>query len=399
MKWRGIFVLVLVVAAIVAGSMWAFRAQPIGVDLAEVGQGTLVITVDDEGVAMIKDTYQVSTPMAGDVQRSAFHVGDEIALNDVVATVVPQLSSFLDRRSLAEAQAAVGTAEAAITAAKTSIAAAQSELTFWQGEAERIAMLQDRELASVQAGEQVRFQRDQRQVGLSNARATLRLRYRQLEQAQARLLEPENNGGRDDASYDIRAPGAGQVLEIANESTRSLPAGAHLLTIGDPHNLEIAVDLLSSDVVKIAPGAAATIDGWGGGHDLSAQVRRIEPIGFTKISALGIEEQRVRVHLEISSPPDQWQTLGHLYAVFVRIQSQRIENATLLPSAAMFRVGDQWAVFTVEEGIAHLAPVRLGARDGAFAQVLDGIEPGVQVILHPNDQIVDGGEIVARVEQ
>lgn len=395
MKWRQIALIALVVIAVAAGAWWAFRPQPIGVDLATVERGTLIVTVDDEGLVQIKDTYQISTPIGGDVQRTPFSVGDHVEDNAVVATIMPQLSGFLDERSLTEAQAAVRAAEAAVVSAKTDISGAQAELFYWQNEVDRTKKLLDRGLATEQQAEQAQLQLDRRNVQVSNTRAVLRLRQRQLEQAEARLIEPNNNGQRE-VSYDIRSPVAGQVLEIANQSTRSLPTGAHLLTIGDPHNLEIVVDLLSTDAVRIVSGAPAIIDGWGRDIKLVAQVRRIEPIGFTKISALGIEEQRVRVQLDILSDPDIWQSLGHLYRVFVRIQTEKVDDALLVPTAALFRDDNDWAVFTHEDGIARLHRLVLGIRDSGFAEVLEGIEPKASVILHPNDRIVDGGLIVSR---
>jgi HlyD family secretion protein len=395
MKWRQIVIIVLVLAAGAVGVWWAFRPQPIGVDLALVERGTLVVTVDDEGVVRVKDTYEVSTPIGGAVERTPFTVGDLVEKDAVVATIVPQLSGFLDDRTLAEARAAVRAAEAAVTAAKTDIAVAESELLFWQGEADRVSRLMERGVASKQAAEEAQFQLERRELMLANAKVALDLRLSQLDQAQARLLEPNGSGERT-IRYDIRSPVAGQVLQIANESARSLPSGAHLLTIGDPRNLEVTVDLLSTDAVRIVAGAPAMIDGWGRDVELEAQVRRIEPIGFTKISALGIEEQRVRVRLDILSDPTLWQSLGHLYRIFVRIQVEKIDDAVLVPTAALFRSDNEWAVYVHEDGLAHLRNVTLGARDSGMAEVQTGLEPGAQVILHPSDRIVDGGLIVDR---
>lgn len=395
MKWQQT---VLVVVALIAGGIgiwWIFQPQPIGVDLAPIERGTLVVTVDDEGVAQIRDTFQISTPIGGGVQRIPFQVGDHVENNEIVATIMPQLSGFLDERALAEAQAAVRAAEAAVVSSETDISGALAELLYWRNEAERTDRLWDRGLTTLQAVEQAQLQLDRRNVQVSNAQAILELRERQLEQAEARLVEPNNNGQRT-ISYHIRSPASGQVLEITNESTRSLPAGAHLLTVGDPRNLEVVVDLLSTDAVRITGGAPATINGWGKDIELAAEVTRIEPIGFTKISALGIEEQRVRVHLDILTDPDVWQSLGHLYRVFVRIQTEKVDNAVLVPTAALFRSGDDWAVFTHEEGIAKLHLITLGAQDSGFAEVVKGVMPETNVILHPNDRIVDGGLIVDR---
>ena len=395
MKWRQIVLIIVVLTAGVAGGWWVFRPQPIGVDLATVGRNVLIVTVDDEGVAQIKDTYQISTPISGNVQRTPFRVGDHVENNAIVATITPPVSGFLDERTRTEAEASARGAEVAVTSAQTDIAAVQSELIFWEGEVERTDRLLGRGLTTQRAAEQARLELDRRTLMLTNAKASLEVRQQQLEQAQARLLAP-NGGGHSANGYEIRSPIAGQVLAIDNESTRSLPAGAHLLTIGQPRNLEIIVDILSTDAVRIVAGAPAVISGWGRDIELGAEVRRIEPIGFTKVSALGIEEQRVRVHLDIKSDPDLWHSLGHLYGVFVRIQVEKVENAILVPSAALFRRNNEWSVFEYDAGFARLRTVRLGAQDSGFAEVIEGLQPDARVILHPNDRLAEGVLIIDR---
>lgn len=395
MKLRNIILIVVIVAVVVIGWTWAFRPQPLGVDLAEISHGTLSVTVGDEGVAQIKDTYEVSTPLGGDVERIPFTVGDLISKDQVVATIVPQLSSFLDERSLAEAEAAVRAAEAAVTSARADLDAAETAVTFQEGELERTMHLRERGLVTQQAADQVQFELDRRKSALTNAQANLDLRQRQLEQAQVRLIEPTSLDRRT-TKFDVKAPADGQVLEVANENARSLPAGSKLMTIGDPHNLDIIVDLVSSDAVRVVAGDAAKISGWGGDTDLKAVVRRVEPIGFTKISALGIEEQRVRVRLDIASPPDMWRSLGHLYRVFAEIEVERYDVAVLVPTSALFRIEGEWACYAVEGEVARLTRLQLGARDDGFAVVEAGLSPGMRVVVHPSDQIVDGSFIADR---
>ena len=395
MKWRTIILIVLIVAAVVVGGVWAFRPQPIGVDLAEISQGSLSVTVGDEGVAQIRDTYEVSTPIGGDVERIPFTVGDLINKDQVVATIVPQLSGFLDERSLAEAEAAVRAAEAAVTSAKADVDAAQRAVAYQEAELDRTTHLGERGLVTQQVADQAQFELDRRQSALTNAQANLDLRERQLEQAQARLIEPTSLDRRA-TRFDVMAPADGQVLEIANENARSLPAGSKLMTIGDPHNLDIVVDLVSSDAVRVVAGDVATITGWGGDVPIAAQVRRVEPIGFTKVSALGIEEQRVRVRLDITSPKELWQSLGHLYRVFAEIEVERYDIATLVPSSALFRIDNEWAAYVADGEVARLRMLELGARDTGWAVVEAGLEPGDHVIVHPSDQIVDGSFIADR---
>lgn len=395
MKWRQIIIAVLVLAAIGAGLVWAFRPQPIGVDLGHVERGTLTVTVNEEGLVRIRDLYQVSTPVTGDLQRIPLKVGDPVYENEVIATIIPQQSGFLDERSRAEAQASVGAAEAAVGSAKAELAGAQSDLEFWQGEMDRMNALLERELVTARDVAQTRAQLEQRRVMVENATAALSMRERQLDQAEARLLGP-NGVSAELSRYEIRSPANGEILEIASDSSRSIAAGSPVMTIGNPRDLEVVVDLLSTDAVRVTPGAPATIDGWGRDAVLDATVRSIEPIGFTKVSALGIEEQRVRVHLDITTPKEEWQSLGHLYRVFVRIETQRIEDAYLVPTAALFRDNDEWAMFTVNGDTAHLRPVKLGPRNANTAALDETIEEGTPVILHPNDRIGEGSLVADR---
>jgi HlyD family secretion protein len=380
-----------------AGAWWALQPRPVPVDLVTVEVGTLVVSVDDEGIAKIRDTYTVTTPIGGEVERIPYKVGDAILAGQVVVSIMPSRSGFLDERSLAEAEAAVRAAEAMVRSADTEVAGADAALTYWQSEATRNTQLLDRGLRTEQAAEQVALELARRKVQVDNARAVRDLRQRQLEQARARLLEPVATMRRD-LRLAVKAPVSGQVLELSSEGARALQAGAPLLVIGDPENLEIEVDLLSSDAVRIANGAPATIERWGGDAILEARVQRIEPIGFTKVSALGVEEQRVRVHLEILSPAKERAGLGHRYRVFVRIEAQRVENVPLVPNAALFRDGPDWAVFEAIAGKVEQTKVSLGARDSALSVITGGLEAGARVIVHPNDQIGPGTLITDRGE-
>ena len=389
MKWRNIIITIVVLGAAGATTWWALQPQPMGVDLATIKRGNLIEIISDEGVVKIKDTYQISTPIGGDVKRIPFKVGDFVEQGKIVATITPQKSAFLDERSLLEAQASVKTSEAALNAAKTAIDSAKSELSYWQNEVIRVEKLLERGLITEQAAEQARLQLKRATSNLKSAKSNLELQQHQLEQAKAHLIEP-NGVGYNPTKYNIKAPISGQILEIANESSRSLPAGSHLLTIGNPQNLEVVVELLSSDAVRIKKGANATISNWGKSDILKAKVTLIEPIGFTKISALGIEEQRVNVHLEILSDPKIWSELGHLYRVFVSIEAQRADDVVLVPNSALFRNNDKWSVFIDEEGLAKLRHLDLGLQNSQYAQALNNIKSGEKVILHPSDNIGDG---------
>ena len=221
------------------------------------------------------------------------------------------------------------------------------------------------------------------------------MRLNLLQQAVAGLLKSAPSTTVD-TRRDVLAPAPGEVLRIDNDSGRSVVAGTPLLQIGQPDDLEIVVDLLSADAVRIMVGAPAIVSGWGGEQELKARVARIEPTGFTKVSALGVEEQRVPVHLDLLDPVESRPRLGHLYRVFVRIEAQRVADAVLVPTAALFRTDNEWSAFVVEDGKALLRPVKVGARTSDMAEAVEGVNVGASVIVHPNDQLVDGAPVKPR---
>jgi len=394
MKWGRIVAAAGFVAAVAGGLWWAFSPQPLGVDIARVETGDLRITVDEEGLARVRDVYQVFAPVGGELLRLPVRVGDRVAQGAVVATILPQESGLLDPRSRAEAEAAVRAAEAGVMSAKSELDIALSERDYWRTEVERGERLLERGIATLQAAQQARLELSRREALIVSGQAALEMRTHQLEQAQARLIDPA--AAADGEARRVLAPVAGAVLGIDNESARSIMAGAPLLQIGEPDDLEIVVDLLSADAVRIAPGAPAIITGWGGPEPLAARVRRIDPTGFTRVSALGVEEQRVPVHLDLLAPPAARPRLGHLYRVFVSIEAQRVERAVLIPTAALFRADNQWSAFVVEAGRAVLRPLVIGARTAELAEVVAGVAAGAEVVVHPSDRLADGTPVKPR---
>lgn len=278
--------------------------------------------------------------------------------------------------------------------AKSELDIALSERDYWRTEVERGERLLERGIATLQAAQQARLELSRREALIVSGQAALEMRTHQLEQAQARLIDPA--AAADGEARRVLAPVAGAVLGIDNESARSIMAGAPLLQIGEPDDLEIVVDLLSADAVRIAPGAPAIITGWGGPQPLAARVRRIDPTGFTRVSALGVEEQRVPVHLDLLAPPAARPRLGHLYRVFVSIEAQRVEQAVLIPTAALFRADNQWSAFVVEAGRAVLRPLVIGARTAELAEVVAGVAAGAEVVVHPSDRLADGTPVKPR---
>jgi len=388
------------VLLVAAGLAYAFWPRPVFVDLAPVTRGPLQVTVGDEGRTRVRDVYVVSAPVSGRVLRIEAQVGDAVTAGDsVLATVEPTDPTFLDRRSQSEAEASAKAAEAAKALAEAELTRVRAELDFARAELHRARSLATRGNISQSALDRAELEYQTRRAGVASAQAALKVRAFELETARARLIVPGGEGdGRRAASccVQVRAPESGRVLRVLHESEGVVTAGTPLIEIGDPRDLEVVVDLLSTDAVKVAEGARAMIEDWGGGPVLGGRVRRVEPYGFTKVSALGIEEQRVNVIIDFIDPPETWRALGHGFRVQVRIVVWQGADVLRLPMSALFREGDDWAVFVDNDGIARLRRVTIGRANSLQAQVLKGLAEKDRVILHPGDRIADGTRIVRR---
>lgn len=389
----------VIVFILIAGFAWAFRAAPVPVDLAMVDRGPIEATVADEGVTRIREVFTVSAPVAGRVLRATLDEGDPVRRGEtVVAVIEPQSPSFLDARLRSEAQASIRGADAALNLAKAELVRAEAELEFWKSELARDETLRARGTISAQALDQTRLAVDIRLAAVSTATANVEVRRQDLARARAVLLEPGqiDPSGKAECCLEIMAPVSGQVLATLVESEQIVSSGAGLIEIGDPHDLEILVDLLSADAVRVAPGAVARITRWGGDLPLEARVRRIEPAGFTKVSALGIDEQRVNVILDITSDPELWRNLGHAYRVFAEIRTAHRADVPRIPMSALFRQGKDWAVFVMRDDRAELEILEIGLRNAHSAEVVSGPEAGTPVILHPSDRLSSGTRISPR---
>ena len=389
---------VVVGVAVAAALAWAFAPRALGVDVATLERGTLEVTVEDEGITRIRDVYVVSAPTTGRMLRSDLTVGDPVAAGEtVVARFEPSDPTLLDARSRRVGEATVEAAAAAVGLAEAQLVQARSQRDFARADLVRATELAARRTIAERTLDKARLDVATAEATVKGAEATLEVRRRELEQARAQLFEAGSGAvRRPDCCISIAAPVDGRVLRLVVESEQVVQAGSPLVEIGDPHDLEIAVDLLSRDAVRVAPGAEARIESWGGAETLVARVRRVEPTGFTKVSALGIEEQRVKVILDPEGPPDAWRRLGHGYRVVVRITVKRDEDVTLVPIAALFRSGETWAVFRVDGDRARLAPIEIGDRTQRFAAATRGLEPGTRVILHPSSDLADGARIAPR---
>lgn len=396
-EWRA-RLLWLALAFGVAGAMaWALAPQAIPVDLAAVSRGPLEVTVDEQGVASIRDVYIVSAPVPGRMHRTPYKAGDTVAKGAAVARIEPSAPPFLDERDRQAAEAAAKSAEASVAFSETSLKRAEAELAFSKADLSRAERLAPERTISERQLDQARLEVKLRDAAVASAKADVAFKQQQLNQARAQLIEPDETPAARSSRccFDALAPVAGRILKVRQESEAVLAAGAPLAEIGDPHNIEIVADFLSSDAVRIRESADAFIDGWGG-PSLHARVRLVEPSGFLKVSALGIEEQRVKVRLALTDPPEQWSRLGHEYRVFVHVIVWKADDALLAPLSALFRNGGSWAVYKVENARARLAQVDVAQRDLKFAAVVAGLAPGDRVIVHPSDRIADGVAIVER---
>ncbi len=388
-------------AAVAAGLAYAFWPRPIPVDLAAVERGRLLVTIDEEGETRVRDVYQITAPVAGRLLRIEMEVGDPVTGGEtIVASIQETVPTFLDIRAQRQAEAKVHAAEAALSLARAKIERARAELQFARADLERARRLVREGHVAERTLQRAELEVRTREAALEAAKAELEMRRSDLESARAALIEPEVAsfaGPGQACCVQLRAPVSGRILRIFNESERVVQAGTPLLEIGDPNDLEVVVDLLSQDAVKVVEGTRVLIEGWGGGQVLEGRVRRVEPYAFTKVSALGIEEQRVNVIVDFTDPEAAARALGHGYRVIARIVVWQGEDVLKLPLGALFRAGEDWAVFVYQDGRARLRQVTIGHRNDSEAEVLTGLEAGSQVVLHPSDRIADGVRITPRV--
>lgn len=399
MRLRSVVTMLIIGAVAVAIIGFLMWPEAVPVDTATVARTDLAVTVSGEGETRVRDMYMVSAPVMGRVLRIDSHVGDPVVAGEtVVARIEPTDPVFLDARSRSQAQAAVRAAEAAKRLAEAAVTRAQAELEFVSSELDRAETLAARDTISERSLERAQINARTSHAVLAETQAALRVRAYELENARAMLIVPSGQGpgSNGECCVLLRAPVSGNVMQILHESEGVVAAGTLLAEIGDPEDLEIVVDLLSQDAVRVREGAPAAIEEWGGEPSLNALVQRVEPFAFTKVSALGIEEQRVNVILELVDPPDMWRALGHGYRVEAQIELWRDASTLTVPVSALFRTNGEWTVFVVENDRALRRSVDIGRRNAGAAQVLSGLDAGETVVLHPGDRVRDGVTIVDR---
>lgn len=398
------FSLVLLGLAIVAAIAYGLIPEPIEVDLARAGEGYIRVTVDEDGKTRIREKYVVSAPLAGRVLRIDMDPGDEVrAGHTLLATIEPKDPELLDARTIAEAEARVKAAEATLEKMEPLLAEAAASQQFAESELKRVIDARHRNPQAVSEAEvESKELNYQTQTALLHtAQQNKEIARYELDQARAALMRsrppsenpaPANNGW----NFPIRSPIDGRVLRVFQESSAVVTAGTPLLEVGDPTDLEVEVDVLSRDAVKIHPGALVLLEHWGGDHVLQGRVKRVEPSAFTKVSTLGVEEQRVYVIVTLVDPPQEREELGDGFRVEARIVVAEAADVVKIPTSALFRVDEDWAVFQDVDGVARQQIVQIGLQNGLEAEIVSGLFAGDPVIMHPGDDVAEGTRIRER---
>ncbi|NOZ66626.1 MAG: HlyD family efflux transporter periplasmic adaptor subunit [Alphaproteobacteria bacterium] len=387
----GVFLLALLV--------YAFIPEAEKVDLAQVRRGDVLITLDGEGKTRIRDIYVVSAPIEGRVMRIESEPGDVVKAGEtIIANMIPADPRFLDKRSETQARADVQGAEAAKGLAASKVDRARAELEFALAEYKRAEELFKNGNVSISRLEQNELQVKMRKAEVKTAQADLRVMESRLAAAKAQLVQPGNEGNNDvdRCQVCVHAPVDGKLLRIFHKSEGVIPMGTALAEIGNPENLEIVIEMLSRDAVKVRPGDLALVKRWGGDTDIRTRVRLVEPSGYTKISALGVEEQRVNIILDFIDPIEKWRALGNAFRVEASIVVDKAENVLHVPVSALFRQNEQWSVFVVRDGRAVLQAVDVGRRNDHEAEILKGLTENDRVIIHPGNDVSDDTRIVER---
>lgn len=399
-------ILTLAVGALVIAAMvTVFWPQPVLVDLGRVTRGPMMVTIDEEGRTRVAEPYVVSTPVAGLLQRVTVKPGDAVVRHEsVVAHMHPTNPAALDVRTREQAEAAVDAALAALRVAEADHNASLARAELAETDLARAESLAERQVASPAALDRARQEARIAEAAVETAEAAIAMRQAQLANARAQLIGFDDQGlaaALDaDASEDIPvfAPADGRILRVIQESETTLPAGAPIMEIGDIEgDLEVVVELLSSDAVQVSVGDRVIIQDWGGPQALDGVVERIDPFAVTKVSALGVEEQRVPVTVSLTCPPEARCALGHGYRVEVRIVVWESPASLIVPSSGLFRTADSWSTFVAEDGRAVLRAVEIGRTNGTESEVLSGLAEGDEVVLYPSAAVSDGQRIARRV--
>jgi HlyD family secretion protein len=413
--------LVLFLVALAGAIVYGMWPAPVDADLAKVTRGSIRETVDQEGKTRIRERYIVSAPLAGRLSRIDLDNGDQVKAGEtIIASIEPRDPELLDARARKQAEANVEAAESRVKRTAPLLEEAVANYEYSEAELKRVREAKSRAPGAVTQSEieNLEMMVRTRSALVRSARHAQDIAAFELNQARAALIRsmpqgeeppaesaPEGNGrparapypAREDSwRFTIPSPINGRVLRVFQESATVVTPGTPLVEIGDPQDLEIEIDVLSRDAVKVTPGAPVILEQWGGDRPLNGEVRLVEPSGFTKISTLGVEEQRVNVIVDLVDPPHEREKLNDGFRVEARIVVAEADDVLKAPTSALFRVGSDWAVFRVEDGVAQQQIVKLGLQNGLEAEVIEGLAEGDQVVTHPGDNITDGVRVKPR---
>jgi HlyD family secretion protein len=388
---------IAIIAVLIAGLLlWGFWPQPVLVETVAVTRAPMNVTIEEEGRTRVIDRYIISAPVDGVACRVKLDVGDSVEQGQVLLGITPLESQVLDPRSRAQAKSQVAAAEAALSAAKEQARAASAAAKLAQTELKRLRSLVEKDVISRESFDRAVTEAQTTSAAKRSADFNVEVAQYELEAAQTVLDYTVGSAGEPAERVPVKSPISGKILKLVRECEGPVRTGEALLEVGDPSALEVEVDVLSADAVKITPGMRVLFDRWGGDQPLQGVVRNIEPVGFTKFSALGVEEQRVLVISDFTSPSEQWQRLGDGYRVEASFILWQQDDVLQIPASSLFRYQDGWAVFAVEGKRASQRVVKVGQRNGLIAQILQGVDVGEQVINHPSDDVEDGVRIVSR---
>ncbi|TVP78758.1 MAG: HlyD family efflux transporter periplasmic adaptor subunit [Gemmatimonadales bacterium] len=393
-RWARLALGALLAVAVVAALVLALRPGAVVVDVGEVREGDLEVTFREDGRTRLMNRFAMTAPVAGHLERVGQEAGDSVEAGDVLFRIRPQASPLLDERSRARAGAALEAARAGLERARAAEDAAEAALVGARDDLRRQEVLREEGGGSASAVERA-------EAAVRGARAEVRaasfgVRAAEQEVEDARLVLEYRDGGAAGEPLQVQAPVTGRILEVLRRSEGSVQPGTPVLVMGDPAELEVVVDLLSSDAVRVRPGAPALLERWGGAGDLEARVRRVEPAAFTRVSALGIEEQRVNVILDLEGDRAAWDALGDQYRVEARIRIEEARDVRVVPVSAIYRDGDVWYAFRLRNGRAERVEVVPGLRSDVEAEIREGLAAGDRVILYPGDAVSDGVRVRER---
>jgi len=386
--------LIAVIIALLLG--WGFWPQPVMVEATPATRAPLTITIEEEGRTRVIDRYVIAAPVDGVTCRLQLHVGDAVEQGEPLLSITPMASQVLDPRSRAQARAKVEAAESALRAAEEQARAASAAAQLASSELSRLTPLVKQGVISKDAFDKAQTAAHTANANRRSADFNVEVASYELDAARSVLDYRAESEFDNIERVAVRSPIDGRILKVDHECAGPVRTGEPLLEVGDPAALEVEVDVLSADAVRIKPGMKVLFDRWGGEGVLEGQVRLVEPVGFTKVSALGVEEQRVLIISDFSSDAEKWQRLGDGYRVEARFILWHQDDVLQVPASSLFRYQDAWALFVVENGSAVRRSVKVGQRNGLVAQILDGVSEGEPVILHPSDEVEDQRSVSVR---